>query len=52
MPDSALTYDQIKNFCDKLGMVVNIQNDVAFRADMPREQDKWKRVLTRTLNEA
>jgi len=37
---------EYKDFCDKQGMVVDIQDYAAFQADMPREHDKWKRILT------
>lgn len=36
---------EYKEFCDKQGMVVDVLDHRSFQADMPKEEQKWKRVL-------
>lgn len=36
---------EYKAFCDQAGMVVDIMDHRAFQADMPREEQKWKRII-------
>lgn len=71
LPDSALTYDPVKDFtgiakvssaalvlvvriarqpeykefCDKQGMSTDLMDHASFHADLPREQEKWKRLV-------
>jgi tripartite-type tricarboxylate transporter receptor subunit TctC len=37
---------EYKEFCDKQGMTVDILDYKTFQADWPREQEKWKRIMT------
>ena len=37
---------EYKAFADQQGMVVDIMDSKAFQADMPREEQKWKRIIT------
>lgn len=36
---------EYKEFCDKQGMTVDIEDHKSFQADMPREQQKWMRIM-------
>jgi len=36
---------EYKEFCDKQGMTVDIEDARSFQANMPREQEKWKRIM-------
>lgn len=37
---------EYKEFCDKQGMSVDLMDHKAFQADLPAEQQKWKRIVS------
>ncbi|MES2999578.1 MAG: tripartite tricarboxylate transporter substrate binding protein [Pseudomonadota bacterium] len=42
---------EYKDFCEKNGMTVDLMDHKAFQADMPREQEKWKRIIALAQSE-